>query len=118
MIGERAAQLRKALKLTQREVADQIGVTPDTISRIERGVHTPDHKHVVDLARVLNVTPDYLNGLVDTPQESRALSDREWEIIKMIRSGDPIIQQAIDLAFLIQQEQQRREVLKGNTVKH
>lgn len=118
MIGERAARQRRELKLTQRTVAEKMGVTSDTISRIERGVHTPEFKQVVGLAHALNVTTDYLMGLVDQPHETRELSDLEWRIIEAYRSGNPIIKQAIDLAFLIQDERQRRNIADTDAINH
>lgn len=41
-ISKQLLQLRKELKLTQRQLADKVGVYKNTISRIERGIVFPD----------------------------------------------------------------------------
>ena len=46
---------RKDLGLTQVELADKIGVHPNTIARIERGVQKPTFATAKKLAKALNL---------------------------------------------------------------
>ncbi|HEX7762833.1 MAG TPA: helix-turn-helix transcriptional regulator, partial [Cellvibrio sp.] len=39
--GKRVQQLRQARKITQEELAEKVGVSIESISNIERGIHGP-----------------------------------------------------------------------------
>ena len=54
--GALIARLRKANGLTQKQVADKIGVVPKTVSKWETGGGFPDVSLVSDLAEVLGVS--------------------------------------------------------------
>ena len=56
----RLKEWRERRLLTQRELAERVGVTPGTINRIERGVHRPRLATVRRLAEALGVDPDDL----------------------------------------------------------
>ncbi len=60
-IGERLKQLRKEyLKLTQTELADQIGVTGAAISRIEKGERMASMQILRSICRAFNVRQAWL----------------------------------------------------------
>jgi transcriptional regulator with XRE-family HTH domain len=55
--------LRKEKKLTQKELAEQLGVTDKAVSKWERGLNCPDISLLSKLAQVLGVTiSELLNG--------------------------------------------------------
>jgi len=51
---------RTALELTQQELADELGVTHQHVSRIEAGHAVPSLEMLVRLSRRLSVSTDYL----------------------------------------------------------
>jgi transcriptional regulator with XRE-family HTH domain len=59
-IGSRVRAKRKALGLTQNELAHELSVTHQHISRVEGGLVVPSMELVVGLSRKLGVTTDYL----------------------------------------------------------
>lgn len=59
-IGPRIRERRQELNLTQQDVADALGLTPQHISVIEQGKRIPSLSSVVKLAEELGVTVDYL----------------------------------------------------------
>ena len=60
-------QRRKALKMTQEELAEQVGLSKNHLSNIERGVYLPTTQLVLRLCAVLGETPDfYLIGKITT----------------------------------------------------
>ena len=61
-IGEIIRELRKQQKITQEELAEQIGVTPQAISRWERDVGYPDITQIVPLSKALGVSTDEILG--------------------------------------------------------
>lgn len=65
-LGNNIKYARKKLGLTQEELAEQIGVTPQAVSKWEKGTGMPDISMIVPLAQTLSVSTDTLFGLVET----------------------------------------------------
>lgn len=59
-LGQRVRRAREALGLKQQELADEVRVTPQHISRIELGQTDPSVRTLVRVSRTLGVTTDYL----------------------------------------------------------
>lgn len=57
---ERLMNLRKDGNYTQEELAVRLGVTPQAVSKWERGMGYPDIELLVSLCRILNCSIDYL----------------------------------------------------------
>jgi transcriptional regulator with XRE-family HTH domain len=72
---------RQALGLTQNQLAWASGVSPITVSRIERGAHLPNKRTARALASVLNVNPDHLR--------IRENKDRDAEHFAGVGAPDP-----------------------------
>lgn len=62
-LGENIKAARKKMGLTQEELASQIGVTSQAVSRWESGAGMPDVSMIVPIARVLCVSTDALFGV-------------------------------------------------------
>ncbi len=62
-IGKIIKEERTQKKLTQEELAKQIGVTQDSISLWEQGKRIPDTQYIILLCKVLEISSDYLLGL-------------------------------------------------------
>lgn len=60
--GDPLAELRQDKKLTQKQLAKIIYVTPGTICNYENNVRYPDVEKLVALADYFDVTVDYLLG--------------------------------------------------------
>ena len=59
-LGQRIKQRRQILKITQQELADALGMTPQHISAIEQDKGAPSLTLLPKLAEQLGVTIDYL----------------------------------------------------------
>ena len=59
-LGERIAEKRKEQGMTQAELAEQMLVTRQTVSRWEAGSALPDIEKITQLAKILEVSCDYL----------------------------------------------------------
>lgn len=55
--------LRKEAGYTQSYLASQIGVTQKAIDFWEKGINEPKASYIIKLAKIFNVTTDYLLGL-------------------------------------------------------
>ncbi len=59
-IGERITELRKSKNLSQEELAEQLGVSRQSVSKWETGVSIPDTDKAVAMSRIFGVTADFL----------------------------------------------------------
>lgn len=58
--GERVKEIRKALGLTLDKFGEKLGVTKQTVSRIENGVNNLTDQMAISICREYNVNYDYL----------------------------------------------------------
>lgn len=84
-IGKFISAKRKALELTQRQLADKLGVSDKSVSKWERGVCLPDVSLYVDLCSILGISVNEFILGEEIPKE---------EIIE--KSDDNIIKIATD----------------------
>lgn len=68
IINERIKTLRKEANITQKSLAEAIGVTPGSLQRFEYGTVRPNIETLVALADYFNVSLDYLVGRSDNPK--------------------------------------------------
>ena len=67
MIGERLQELRKDNKISQAEFAKILGVSHYTVSSYECNRSDPDDNTKMIIAKLFDVSVDYLVGLIDEP---------------------------------------------------
>ena len=72
-MGKRISTLRKRAGLTQEQLADRLGVTPQAVSKWENDISCPDTAILPELAKVLGVSCDVLLG--KEPMDSVTNSD-------------------------------------------
>ena len=59
-MGDRIKEIRKKRHLTQEQLAEQVDVTVEYISQLERGLSTPSMQVFVKILEVLDASADYL----------------------------------------------------------
>lgn len=62
-ISQNFKKFRENRNLTQKQLADIIGVSHQMISQIETGFRPPSAKNILDIALKLNCTTDEIYGL-------------------------------------------------------
>lgn len=67
MFSERLKKVRKERGKTRQAMADLLNITLRAYQFYEEGKREPPYDRLVDLARELNVSIDYLLGLKDEP---------------------------------------------------
>jgi transcriptional regulator with XRE-family HTH domain len=68
-LGNRIRARREKLGLKQQDVANSLDVTPQAVSKWERGENAPDITVLEPLARLLGVSADWLLTAEDRPRE-------------------------------------------------
>ena len=97
-IGKRIAHLRKEKGLTQEELAQHMGISPQAVSKWENDQTCPDISALPKLARLFGVTVDeLLEGREETPavrmlppEERRDIKDMLLRITVDSAQGDKI----------------------------
>lgn len=82
-IGERITQLRKQQNLSQDELAKKAGVSRTIIGNYERKANTPSIEVLLKLAKVFNVSVDYLIGEGELAALDKDLLKRIEDIEKL-----------------------------------
>jgi len=67
--SEKIKALRKAKGVTQKAVAEQLGILEQSYQKYEYGQHEPNHVITVKLADYFEVSTDYLLGRTDKPKQ-------------------------------------------------
>lgn len=70
-LGTRIAERRRALGLTQKQLADRLHITDRAVSRWERGAGSPDLSLIAPLCDALGMTADELLRGISPKQEAR-----------------------------------------------
>lgn len=76
--GKRISECRQNLNMTQEMLAGRVGVTPQALSKWERGISYPDIPLLAQLCQVLDISADYLLG-VDKKLIMEDGRDAAWE---------------------------------------
>lgn len=78
LLGKNVAMRRKALALTQLQLAERLGVETETISRLERGTNLPSLQRLASLSEALEIpVADLLSQSVST-RSDQALMIERW----------------------------------------
>lgn len=61
--GNRLRELRSGKKLTQKQLADRLGLTKSVISAYETSMRYPSYDVLIHIASIFKVSTDYLLGM-------------------------------------------------------
>lgn len=110
-MGQIIRRLRKERNLTQEELAEQLGVTFQAVSKWENDSGMPDISQVVPIANVFGVSTDVLFGTV-------GLNDNE-EVIKIINDAQALLSTPLTSKDLLRKYyalQQGLKLYPNNTI--
>ena len=84
-MGTKLKSLRIEKQLTQKQVADRIGLAISAVSSYESGTRYPSFDVLIKLARIFHVSTDYLLGITDTRNiDVTGLSDKNIDLISQL----------------------------------
>lgn len=64
-VGAKLKERREQLKMTQRDVAQAIGVAQPVYQRFEKGIFECSYSQLYALCKLFDISADYLLGLAD-----------------------------------------------------
>lgn len=81
-VGELLRKRREELSLTQRQIANEVGVTESTVSRWESGdIDNMRRDKIARLANALKVSPLLIMGIENSEQYCRPINREELELL-------------------------------------
>ncbi|MFG6343759.1 MAG: helix-turn-helix domain-containing protein [Lachnospiraceae bacterium] len=84
-MGTKLRTLRTENNLTQKQVADRIGLAISAVSSYESGTRYPSYEALIKLSRIFHVSTDYLLGLTEKRSiDVTGLDDSEVELLSQL----------------------------------
>jgi transcriptional regulator with XRE-family HTH domain len=94
LVGDRLKDLREGRSYTHQELAHLLDLSITQVWRYETGKTDPSGEILARMAKVFNVSVDYLLGVIDDPlppgSTESNLSDQEKAVIQALRRGQKI----------------------------
>lgn len=82
MIANRIKMLRENKGLSQKALADKLGITRSSVNAWEQGISVPSTQYIVELATMFEVSTDYLLNFKNSNSISiEGLNDKEVKIV-------------------------------------
>ncbi|WP_155974189.1 helix-turn-helix domain-containing protein [Streptococcus ruminantium] len=114
-IGQRIKDYRKQIGLTQKELAEKVGMGHTTIANYEKGFRSPKKDTLFDLAEVLGVSIDDLFPDRHTPTEApNSLIEKISD--KVVQLTTPRQENVLSYATEQLDEQKRASTISDNVV--
>ena len=99
-IGNRIRKYREASNLSQKQLAEILGVSNSRVSNWEQGLNRPDADILAEMCVALDVSPSLLLGIKVTGDE---LTEQERKVLKAYREKEDI-RQAVHILLGISEE--------------
>lgn len=81
-IADRIKQLREQMNMTQTDLARKLHITRSAVNSWEMSLSAPSISNVIELAKIFNVTVDYLLTLTD--KVTVDITELTWEEQKAV----------------------------------
>ncbi len=83
-IGEKIAELRRDAGMTQEVLASKLVISPQAISKWERGIANPDLELIPEIARLFGISTDELLGLSSPKTQESELEARIGSLERLL----------------------------------
>ena len=70
-LGKKLKELRINKGVTQKQIAEYLGIAPNSLQQFEYDKVNPSYENLIKLCRYFNVSADYLLGLSDNPEVNK-----------------------------------------------
>ena len=90
-IANRLREIRLDARLTQKDMADVVGLTPGSVGAMENGLYTPNYDVLRALKKKLNISYDYLIDGDKTSASRQEIEQLRQEVIRLTKIIDKLI---------------------------
>ena len=99
-IASRIRKYREEINLSQKQLAEKIGVSNSRVSNWEQGLNRPDADILAAICVALDVSPSLLLGIQVTGDE---LTEQERKVLKAYREKEDV-RQAVHILLGVSEE--------------
>ena len=103
-LSEKILMLRKQKGWSQEELAEQLGVSRQSVSKWESGTSLPDLNRILDLSRLFSVSTDFLLKEEETMEEETEPPDPEQELFSGEKTGNETEEQVLEGEWVAPEE--------------
>ena len=75
-VGKKLRERREQLNMTQREVAEKLGVKQPVYQRFEKGIFECNYSQLIAICKLYDISADYLLGLDEYLKSARGQTVR------------------------------------------
>lgn len=90
-VGSRIKFRRRQLKLTQKDLAEYLGISASAVTQWEKDATDPSSENLLRLSQVLTCKPEWImsgKGEIDEPSRSQITSVRMVPLISWVQAGE------------------------------
>ena len=88
-VGERIRTMRKAAGLTQKSLAESIGLTESAVRNYELGLRSPSNEQLAAMAEAMSIAPEALMDIrVDSAREALEMLFRMEDTLGLAPTGE------------------------------
>ena len=98
ILADKIILLRKRKGWSQEELAEQLGVTRQSVSKWEGAQSVPDIQKIIQMSEIFGVTTDYLLGLEDKRSRTLDISGLCEEDLRFLQSAAALLKKKIGRA--------------------
>jgi len=113
MLHIRLKELRTDNEMTQSELGNRVGVIKQTVSSWESNTSAPNYEIVCKLAKIFNVSTDYLFGVTDKatppPDAKNYDADIKFALFGDIEIDDDVMAEVKDYAKFVAERKKREK---------
>lgn len=106
--GTKLKELRRRAGLTQKELADKLGLSKAAVSYYEQSLRYPSPEMLIKVAGVFHVTADFLLGLEDKKQ-TLDITDLSDEDITFLQNAADLLRRKNNEREMSQKHKQDRD---------
>ena len=110
--GEKLQKLRKEAGLSQEELAWQLGVSRQAVSKWERDGGYPETEKIIRMSRIFHVTLDYLLN-EETSQNEEAAKNEEAKNEEAVQDGEAAQKEPLDEQAWRNEEPRKEDALSN-----
>lgn len=103
-LSEKILMLRKQKGWSQEELAEQLGVSRQSVSKWESGTSLPDLNRILDLSRLFSVSTDFLLKEEETMEEETEPPDPDQELFSGEKTGNETEEQVLEGEWVAPEE--------------
>ena len=103
-LSEKILMLRKQKGWSQEELAEQLGVSRQSVSKWESGTSLPDLNRILDLSQLFSVSTDFLLKEEETMEEETEPPDPEQELFSGEKTGNETEEQVLEGEWVAPEE--------------